>query len=78
MKIKKLLCAALAAVAAMSTISAFAATEDPVEFSTVDEMNGQVYVAPFSDTWQDLYFKGGNIKLNLIPQIMLKYIYPYF
>ena len=78
MKIKKLLCAVLAAVVAMPTVSAFAATEDPVQFSTVDEMNGQVYVAPFSDTWQDLYFKGGNIKLNLIPQIMLKYIYPYF
>ena len=78
MKIKKLLCAVLAAVAVLSTVSAFAATEDPVQFSTVDEMNGQVYVAPFSDTWQDLYFKGGNIKLNLIPQIMLKYIYPYF
>ena len=36
MKIKKLLCAALAAVAAMPTVSAFAATEDPVEFSIPD------------------------------------------
>ena len=78
MKIKKLLCAVLAAVAVMPTVSAFAATEDPVEFSTVDEMNGQVYVAPFSDNWQERYFKGGNIKLNLIPQIMLKYTCPYF
>ena len=72
MKIKKLLCAALAAMAAVPTVSAFAATEDPVEFSTVDEMNGQVYVAPFSDMHQGgLKFIGENVNITSVPQGML-------
>lgn len=73
MKIKKLLCAVLAAVAVLSTVSAFAATEDPVEFSTVDEMNGQVYVAQYFSTQQGLYFKGANVTTRSIPYSALKF-----
>ena len=73
MKIKKLLCAALAAMAAVPTVSAFAATEDPVEFSTVDEMNGQVYVAQYFSTQQGLYFKGANVTTRSIPYSALKF-----
>ena len=73
MKIKKLLCAVLAAVAAVPTVSAFAATEDPVQFSTVDEMNGQVYVAQNSGPQQGLYFKGANVTTNSIPYPALKF-----
>lgn len=73
MKIKKLLCAALAAVAVLSTVSAFAATEDPVQFSTVDEMNGQVYVAQYFSTQQGLYFKGANVTTRSIPYSALKF-----
>lgn len=73
MKIKKLLCAVLAAVAVLPTVSAFAATEDPVEFSTVDEMNGQVYVAQYFSTQQGLYFKGANVTTRSIPYSALKF-----
>ena len=73
MKIKKLLCAALAAVAVVPTVSAFAATEDPVQFSTVDEMNGQVYVAQYFSTQQGLYFKGANVTTRSIPYSALKF-----
>ena len=73
MKIKKLLCAALAAMSVVPTVSAFAATEDPVEFSTVDEMNGQVYVAQYFSTQQGLYFKGANVTTRSIPYSALKF-----
>lgn len=73
MKIKKLLCAALAAMAVLSTVYAFAATEDPVQFSTVDEMNGQVYVAQYFSTQQGLYFKGANVTTRSIPYSALKF-----
>lgn len=73
MKIKRLLCAALAAMSVVPTVSAFAATEDPVEFSTVDEMNGQVYVAQYFSTQQGLYFKGANVTTRSIPYSALKF-----
>lgn len=73
MKIKNLLCAALAAAMTMSTASAFAATEDPVQFSTVDEMNGRVYVAQYSDSQQGGYFRGADITIESIPRPALKF-----
>lgn len=69
MKIKKIICAAVAAAVAMSS-AAFAATEDPVQFSTVDEMNGKVYVTEFVHEGGNR-FQGGNIEINLVPQSML-------
>ena len=69
MKIKKIICAAAAAAVAMSS-AAFAATEDPVQFSTVDEMNGKVYVTEFVHEGGNR-FQGGNIEINLVPQSML-------
>ena len=70
MKIKKIICAAAATAVAMSS-AAFAATEDPVKFSTVDEMDGKVYVTKYANPHQGgNRFQSGNIEIHSLPQSM--------